>query len=63
MTWYAWLIIAALITAVAAATGLTPRGGRPVARTGLMTVARVTLVVIIFICVCLYFAYRAGIGG
>jgi hypothetical protein len=29
----------------------------------LMTVARVTLVVIIFICVCLYFAYRAGIGG
>ena len=31
VTWYTWLIVAALITAVAAVTGLTPTGGRPVA--------------------------------
>ena len=61
MTWYTWLIAAALITAVAAVTGLTPKGGRPVARTGLMSVARMVIVLMILICV--YFAYRASAGG
>ena len=61
VTWYTWLIAAALITAVAAVTGLTPKGGRPVARTGLMSVARLVLVLVIAICV--YFAYRASAGG
>lgn len=61
MTWYAWLIAAALIAASAAVTGAQPRGGRPVARTGLMGAARMVLVLVIAICV--YFAYRAGVGG
>lgn len=61
MTWYTWLIGAALLTAFVAVTGLAPRGGRPVARTGLMSVARFVLLVVIAICV--YFAYRAGAGG
>ena len=61
MTWYTWLIAAALITALAAVTGLTPKGGRPVARTGLMSVARFVLVLVIAICV--YLAYRARVGG
>jgi len=57
MTWYTWLIAAALITALAAVFGLTPKGGRPVANTGLMTVARFVLVLVIVIVV--YFAYLA----
>ena len=57
MTWYTWLIAAALITAVAAILGLTPKGGRPVARTGLMTVARFVLLLVIVVCV--YLAYLA----
>jgi hypothetical protein len=61
VTWYTWLIAAALVVAVVAVTGLTPKGGRPVARTGLMSVARFVLFVIVAIC--LYLAYRAGAGG
>lgn len=61
MTWYTWLIAAALIAAFAAVTGAQPKGGRPVARTGLMGAARMVLVLMILICV--YFAYRAGVGG
>jgi len=61
VTWYTWLIAAALITAVAAVTGLTPKGGRPVARTGLMRVARMVIALVILIRV--YFAYRAIAGG
>jgi hypothetical protein len=57
MTWYTWLIAAALITAFAAVFGLTPKGGRPVARTGLMSVARFVLFLVIVACV--YLAYLA----
>ncbi len=38
--------IAVVLVAVAAVTGLKPSGGRPVASTGLMTAARVVLVII-----------------
>lgn len=57
MTWYTWLIAAALLTALAAVTGIKPKGTRQVARTSLMGVARVVLVFIILIC--LWFAIRA----
>jgi hypothetical protein len=43
MTWLAWLMIAVVIAAVAAITGLKPKGTKPVARTQLMGVARVVL--------------------
>ena len=46
MSWLTLLLLAAVLVAVAAVTGLKPRGGRPVARTRLMTAARVVLVVI-----------------
>jgi hypothetical protein len=39
-------LIAAVIVALVAVPGLVPRGGRPVANTQMMTVARVVLVVI-----------------
>jgi hypothetical protein len=57
MTWFTWLILAAVVTAVAAVTGIKPKGTRHVARTSLMSVARVVLLFIIAIFV--YLAYQA----
>ena len=61
MTWLAWLVLAVLVTAVAALTGVKPRGTRHVARTRLMGVARVVLVVVAIILA--YVVFRAGAGG
>jgi hypothetical protein len=57
MTWYTWLILAMVITAVAAVTGIKPTGTRHVARTSMMGVARFVLLFIIIVFV--YMAYRA----
>jgi hypothetical protein len=57
MTWYTWLIAAALLTAIAAVTGIKPKGTRHVAHTSLMGVARVVLAFIVLIC--LWFAIRS----
>jgi len=57
MTWLVWLALAVIVAAIAAVTGLQPRGGRPVARTGLMKVARFVLVIVVLI-----FAYMAYIA-
>jgi hypothetical protein len=43
MTWLGWLMIVVVIVAFAAITGVKPKGSRPVARTNLMSVARVVL--------------------
>jgi len=61
MTWLGWLGLAVIITAVAAVTGLKPKGTRHVARTGLMSVARIALLIIVAMCV--YLAFRARSGG
>ena len=61
MNWLVWLLGAALIAVVAAVTGLQPKGGRPVAHTSLMGVARIVLLVLV--AVFIYFAYRARSGG
>ena len=61
MTWIAWLTLAVLITAVAAITGIKPKGTRHVARTRLMGVARVALFIVIVIVA--YVAFRARAGG
>lgn len=57
MTWLAMLGLAGALIAVAAVLGAQPRGGRPVANTNLMGVARVVL----FVCglILAYFAFRA----
>ena len=57
MTWFAWLAIAVVITALAAVTGIKPRGTRHVARTSLMGVARVVLIFVLAIVV--YMVYHA----
>lgn len=49
MHWMVLLGIAVILVAVAAVTGAKPSGGRPVARTHLMTAARVALVVLALI--------------
>ena len=41
-----WIVLVVVITAVAAITGLKPKGTRPVARTRLMGVARFVLLVV-----------------
>lgn len=43
MTWLAWLGIAVVIVAIAAVTGIKPKGTRHVAGTKMMGVARVVL--------------------
>ena len=57
MTWLGWLTIALIITAIAAVTGIKPKGTRHVAGTRMMGVARVAL--LIFVAICLYLAYLA----
>jgi hypothetical protein len=54
MTWLVWLALAVIVAGIAAVTGLQPKGGRPVARTGLMQAARFALFIIVLI-----FAYMA----
>jgi hypothetical protein len=61
MTWFTWLGLAVLITAIAAVTGLKARGTRPVAHTRMMAAARVALAIVAVIL--LYLAYRARSGG
>ena len=57
MNWLTALWIVALIAALAAITGIKPSGTRPVARTGLMSAARVVLGLIALVIA--YFAYNA----
>jgi hypothetical protein len=61
MSWPGWLAIAVIVAAVAAVTGIQPKGGRPVARTGLMAIARLALLAVVLVFV--YLALRARSGG
>lgn len=58
MNWLVWLGLAVVVVAVAAVTGIKPKGTRPVAHTRMMGVARIALIVIV--AVLAYLAYRAG---
>ena len=60
MSWLAWLGLAVLIAAVAAVTGIKPKGTRHVADTRLMGVARLALLVIVVIIAYLVFRSRSG---
>jgi hypothetical protein len=61
MRWLAWLGLAVLITALAAVTGIKPKGTRHVAHTRLMGVARLALLALVIIFA--YLALRARSGG
>jgi uncharacterized membrane protein YozB (DUF420 family) len=61
MNWLVWLGIAVVIAAIAAVTGIKPKGTRPVAHTSMMAVGRVALIVVALIFA--YVAFRARSGG
>ncbi len=61
MSWLAWLGLAVLVTAVAAVTGIKPKGTRHVARTRLMGMARLALLALVIIFA--YLAFRTRSGG
>lgn len=58
MTWLGWLAIAVVVVAIAAVTGVKPKGTRHVAGTKMMGVARVALFVIVLIVAYLIFNAR-----
>jgi hypothetical protein len=60
MSWFFWLGLAALITAVAAVTGFHPKGTRSVAHTRMMGMGRLALVVVVIIIAYLAFHTRPG---
>jgi len=60
MSWLTILLVAAVVAALAAMTGAKPSGTRHVARTHLMSVARVVLLVAIL--AVLFFVLRAPKG-
>jgi len=57
MTWLGILGIVVVLVAVVSVLGLQPKGGKPVAGTRLMTVARVIL--LIFGIIIIYAGFRA----
>ena len=61
MTWLAWLILAVVVTAIAAVTGIKPKGTRHVAHTQMMGVARFFLLLLVVIFA--YLAFRARTGS
>jgi hypothetical protein len=61
VNWLVWLGLAAVIVAVAAVTGIKPRGTRSVSHSRMMGMARLALLAIVIILV--YVALRARSGG
>ena len=60
MNWVIWLSLAVVVAALAAVTGIKPRGTRPVAHTRMMGVGRIALFVIVAIFAYLAFRARGG---
>lgn len=60
MNWIIWLSLAVVVTAIAAVTGIKPRGTRPVAHSRLMGAGRVALILIVVIFAVLAFNARNG---
>ena len=61
MNWLVWLGFAVVIAAVAAVTGIKPKGTRPVSHSRMMGMGRLALLEIVIIL--LYVAFRARAGG
>jgi len=58
MNWLVWLMLAVVIAAIAAVTGIKPRGTRPVAHSRLMGVGRVFLLIMVVIFAVMAFQAR-----
>jgi uncharacterized membrane protein YhaH (DUF805 family) len=60
MNWLVWLGLAVVVAAVAAVTGIKPKGTRPVAHTRMMVMGRLALLALIVIFAWLAFQARSG---
>jgi hypothetical protein len=60
MSWLFWIGLAVAVGLIAALTGVKPKGTRPVARTRMMGIARIVLLIIVL--ALLFGAYR-GCGA
>lgn len=60
MNWVIWLSLAVVVAAIAAVTGVKPKGTRHVANTRLMGVGRIALIVIVVIFAYLAYSARRG---
>ena len=60
MTWFDWLGLAVIITAIAAVTGIKPKGTQHLSRTRMMGVARVVLIILAIV---IFFALRLRSRG
>ncbi|HVT02580.1 MAG TPA: hypothetical protein VHL58_04290 [Thermoanaerobaculia bacterium] len=60
MNWLVWLGLAVIIAAVAAVTGIKPKGTRHVAHTRMMGVGRIALLIVVVIFAYLAFRARSG---
>jgi hypothetical protein len=60
MNWLVWLGLAVVVAAIAAVSGVKPKGTRHVAHTRMMGVGRVVLFIIVLIFA--YLAFRARNG-
>jgi hypothetical protein len=60
MNWLVWLGLAVIVAAIAAVTGMKPRGTRPVAHTRMMGMGRILLLIIVVIFAYLAFRARGG---
>jgi hypothetical protein len=61
VNWLVWLGVAVVIAAVAAVTGIKPKGTRSVSHSRMMGMGRLALLLIIIILA--YVAFRARLGG
>jgi choline-glycine betaine transporter len=61
MTWFVLLGLAVVVTALAAVTGIKPKGTQHLSRTRMMGMARLALLVLAIILG--YLAFRARSGG
>jgi hypothetical protein len=60
MSWLFWLAFAVILTAIAAITGLQPKGTRSVAHTRMMGMGRLALAALVIILAFAAFHARAG---
>ena len=60
MSWLAWLGLAVLVTAIAAVTGIKPKGTRHVSHSRMMGMGRIFLVILVVIFAYLAFRARSG---
>jgi hypothetical protein len=61
MSWLFWLVLAVILAAVVAITGMQPKGTRNVSHTRMMGIGRLVLAVLVIILA--YAAFRARAGG